>query len=200
MESKPEAAKTDPPVSFFLPLFHRHTYFQCNGDGICVHSRKPGLSFRRLHRTQSQNHHHFRLQTMNHHQIPHKIKHEIIDSGRDIRYTTEAYLFVLSGLEFYLTRLGEKKHVTGQELSLGLLDFAHKQFGPLSRSVFSHWGINATDDLGYIVYNLIAIGVMSKQPEDKLDDFFRVTDIDQFFKSREYYEIDKNFIKRINGA
>jgi uncharacterized repeat protein (TIGR04138 family) len=133
-------------------------------------------------------------------QILHKIKHEIIESGRDTRYTIGAYLFVLSGLEFYLTHLGEKRHVTGQELSLGLLDFAHKQFGPLSRSVFSHWGINATDDLGYIVYNLIGIGVMSRQPEDKLDDFFRVTDIDQFFKSRENYEVDKKFIKRINGA
>jgi uncharacterized repeat protein (TIGR04138 family) len=133
-------------------------------------------------------------------QIIHKINHEIIESGRDTRYRIGAYLFVLSGLEFYLTRLGEKRHVTGQELSLGLLEFAHKQFGPLSRSVFSHFGINATDDLGNIVYNLIGIGVMSKQPEDKREDFFKVTDIDLFFKARENYQIDKNFIKKINGA
>lgn len=133
-------------------------------------------------------------------QIIHKIKHELIESGRDARYSIGAYLFVLSGLEFYLIRLGEKRHVTGQELSLGLLDFAHKQFGPLGRSVFSYFGINATDDLGYIVYNLISIGVMSKQPEDKLEDFFKVTDIDVFFKTRENYEVDKIFIKRINGA
>jgi uncharacterized repeat protein (TIGR04138 family) len=132
--------------------------------------------------------------------IVYKINHEIIDSGRDARYKIGAYLFVLSGLEFHLTRLGEKRHVTGQELSLGLLDFAHKQFGPLSRSVLSAWGITMTDDLGYIVYNLISIGVMSKQPEDKLEDFFEVTDVEAFFLTRENYEIDKNFIKSIHGA
>jgi uncharacterized repeat protein (TIGR04138 family) len=115
--------------------------------------------------------------------IVYKINHEIIDSGRDIRYTTEAYLFVLSGLEFHLTRLGEKRHVTGRSFHSGLLDFAHKQFGPLSRSVFSSLGNHdATDDLGYIVYNLISIGVMSKQPEDKLDDFFRSDRYRPFFK------------------
>lgn len=133
-------------------------------------------------------------------QIIHKIRHDLIESGRDIRYLIGAYLFVLSGLEFYLTRLGEKRHVTGQELSLSLLDFAHKQFGPLAQSVFSHFGIITTDDLGYIVYNLISLGVMSKQPEDKLEDFFNVTDIRAFFKTRENYEVDKIFIKKIHGA
>jgi uncharacterized repeat protein (TIGR04138 family) len=133
-------------------------------------------------------------------QLFRKINREIIESGRDTRYAIEAYLFVLNGLEFHLTRLGEKRHVTGQELSHSLLDFAHTQFGPLTQSVLSRWGITATDDLGLIVYNLISIGVMSRQPEDKLEDFFNVTDFDQFFKTRENYQIDGNFIKSVDGA
>jgi uncharacterized repeat protein (TIGR04138 family) len=133
-------------------------------------------------------------------QIFDKIRREIIEAGRDSRYKLGAYLFTLSGLEFYLTQLGEKRHVRGQELSIGLLTFAHKQFGPFARSVFRHWGINASDDIGNIVYNLIGIGVMSKQPDDRIEDFHKVTDFDKFFKQQENFEVDKNFIKRIKGA
>jgi uncharacterized repeat protein (TIGR04138 family) len=133
-------------------------------------------------------------------QIFEKIRREIIDAGRDTRYRLGAYLFVLSGLEFYLTQLGEKRHVKGQELAVGLLTFGHKQFGPLARTVFRYWGINATDDFGHIVYNLISIGIMSKQPEDRLEDFFSVTDIDRFLATQDNFEIDANYIKRIKGA
>ena len=133
-------------------------------------------------------------------QIFERIRREIIESGRDARYKLGAYLFALSGLEFYLTQLGEKRHVKGQELSIGLLTFAHKQFGPLARTVFRYWGINASDDIGYIIYNLIGIGIMSKQPDDRLEDFFNVTDLDRFFTEHDSFEVDKNYIKRIKGA
>jgi uncharacterized repeat protein (TIGR04138 family) len=133
-------------------------------------------------------------------QVLEKIRLEIIENRHDTRYRLEAYLFVINGLEFYLTQLGEKRHVNGRELSMGLLTFAHKQFGPLARSVFSYWGINTTDDFGHIVYNLIGIGLMSKQPEDRLEDFFGVTAIDKYFAEQDSYEVDKNYIKKIKGA
>ena len=143
---------------------------------------------------------HFRSLPMASNQVLDKIRHEIIENGHDIRYRLGAYLFVLNGLEFYLTQLGEKRHVNGRELSLGLLNFAHKQFGPLARNVFSYWGIKTTDDFGYIVYNLIGIGVMSKQPEDRLEDFFSVIALDKYFAEQDSYEVDKNYIKKIKGA
>jgi uncharacterized repeat protein (TIGR04138 family) len=133
-------------------------------------------------------------------QVREKIRQEIIENRRDSRYKLGAYLFVLDGLEFHCARLGERRHVNGRELSLGLLTFAHKQFGPLARIVFSGWGINATDDFGRIVYSLIDIGVMSKQPEDRLEDFYGVADLDEFFTSHEWCEVDKNHIKKIQGA
>jgi len=133
-------------------------------------------------------------------QVLEKIRQEIIENGRDTRYKVGAYLFILSGLEFHCTRLGEKRHVHGRELSLALLSFAHKQFGPLARSVFSYWGINTTDDFGHIVYNLIVIGVMSKQPEDKIEDFFAVVALDRYFAEQDSFEVDKEYIKKIKGA
>ena len=133
-------------------------------------------------------------------QVHDRIRREIIESGQDTRYRLEAYLFVMSGLEFFLTQLGEKRHVTGQELSRGLLLFAHKQFGPLASSIFKNWGIRRTNDMGHIVYNLISIHIMSRQPEDRLEDFFDVCDIDEFFAGQQDYEIDKNYLKSIKGA
>ncbi|MDR0306872.1 MAG: hypothetical protein LBI42_08560 [Chitinispirillales bacterium] len=132
--------------------------------------------------------------------ITEKIRAEIIESGLDDRYKTGAYEFVLNGLDFYITKIGEKRHVTGQELSMGLLAFAHKQYGLMAGSVLAHWGISVTDDFGYIVYNMIKIGLMSKQPNDTLDDFFDVMNVNSFFDSVDCFETDISFIKRVKGS
>ena len=133
-------------------------------------------------------------------QIIDKVRDEIIENGVDDRYKTGAYEFVLNGLDFYISKIGEKRHVTGQELSIGLLSFANKQFGLMAGSVLKNWGVEATDDFGYIVYNMIRVGLMSKQPNDSLDDFFNVIDTNAFFDSSDCFEIDKSFIKRVKGA
>ena len=133
-------------------------------------------------------------------QVIEKVRTEIIESGFDNRYKTGAYEFVLNGLDFYISKIGEKRHVSGQELSMGLLSFAHKQFGLMARSVLAYWGVEATDDFGYIVYNMIKVGLMSKQPDDSLDDFFDVMDANSFFDSVDCFEMDKSFIKRVKGA
>jgi uncharacterized repeat protein (TIGR04138 family) len=133
-------------------------------------------------------------------QVIDTIREEIILSGKDTRYNLGAYDFILNGLEFYMTSLGEKRHVSGQELAKGILLFAYKQFGLLALDVLKNWGICETDDVGYIVYNMISIGVMSKQPEDSLEDFFDVISIDEYFKGQEYFEIDKEFIKKLKGT
>ncbi len=133
-------------------------------------------------------------------QVLDKIRNEIILSGRDTRYKIEAYDFVLRGLNFYHTKSGEKRHFTGQELANGLVEFAHKQFGPLAYNVLFKWGILTTNDLGYIVYNLINIKLIRKQESDSLEDFFNVLDIKEFLENQDNYSIDKSYIKSIKGA
>jgi uncharacterized repeat protein (TIGR04138 family) len=132
-------------------------------------------------------------------QVMKKIEDEIV-AEKDKRYKIQAYSFVLSGLEFFLSSLGEKRHVSGQELSKGLLLFALKQFGLMARDVLKNWGITKTDDFGFMVYNMIEIGVMSRQPDDAVEHFFDVVDFDTFFKVQNYFDIDKDFIKKIKGA
>jgi uncharacterized repeat protein (TIGR04138 family) len=129
-----------------------------------------------------------------------KIRAELLDNGRDTRYRLNAYLFVLNGLEFYLTKLGEKRHISGQELARGLVDFAVGQFGQLAPKVLAGWGVRATDDFGYIVYNLIGVGMMSKQPTDRIGDFFGVLDIAEYCAAQDPFEIDPEHIKAVRGC
>lgn len=133
-------------------------------------------------------------------QVLDKIRTAIIESGRDTRYTIAAYIFVLQGLNFYHTKSGERRHFTGQELSQGLITFAHKQYGPMSYDVLRHMGITTTNDLGFIVYNLIDIKLIRKQESDCLEDFFSVFDIKEFLEKQQSYQIDKEFIKTVKGA
>ncbi len=129
-----------------------------------------------------------------------KIEQEIILSGRDDRYSLEGYSFVLEGLNFYSVKTGEKRHYTGRELATGLLDYAQKQYGPLAGDVLQSWGIEATNDFGYIVYNLIDIKLLSKSANDRLDDFFNIVPVTDYLGSKENYRIDKTFIKSLKGS
>jgi uncharacterized repeat protein (TIGR04138 family) len=133
-------------------------------------------------------------------QIINRIRKELIETGRDSRYRIGGYEFILNGMEFYLTSIGEKRHVTGQELTRELLLFAQKQFGPLARSVLNYWGIQNTADLGNIVYNMIDIGIMSKKPDDSIEHFNDIIDIASFFHHQEYFKVEKEAVKRIKGA
>lgn len=112
----------------------------------------------------------------------------------DRRYKLDAYQFVRSGLEFAqdVLELGRReearmpegevrqvRHVTGQDLSQALKQFAHDQYGFMAKLVLAGWGIHTTSDFGEIVYNLIKIGEMTKSPEDRREDFDDVFDFEQ---------------------
>lgn len=100
-------------------------------------------------------------------------------------YHDTAYLFILSGLHYTLERLGEARHITGRELTLGCRDLAIERYGPMARSVLEFWGIRSTRDLGELVFALVECGVLVKQESDDLDDFEAVYDFSDAFE-RDY--------------
>jgi uncharacterized repeat protein (TIGR04138 family) len=97
---------------------------------------------------------------------------------RDPRYAREAYGFVMLALERTLSRLPAvrrhdpvRRHVSGQELLAGLLDLARDEFGFLACRVLATWGLRGGHDLGVIVFQLVEAGILSRRPEDRLEDF-----------------------------
>lgn len=101
---------------------------------------------------------------------------------RDGRYHERGYLFVLAALEYAQNHLPARRHLSGGELAWACRDFALDQFGLLAPTVLAHWGIEATEDLGRIVFMLIEVGLLASQPSDKIEDFTRVYDFAGAFR------------------
>lgn len=101
---------------------------------------------------------------------------------RDGRYKSAAYLFLYDALGYTVQKLGrdqdalteEKRHISGRELLFGISEYSADQFGPLTRSVFAHWGIEQTHDFGEIVFNLVDANLLRKTAEDRIEDFVDV--------------------------
>ena len=100
----------------------------------------------------------------------------------DGRYRERAYLFVLTALEYSQRRTGVRGHIAGPDLARACRDFALEQFGLTARTVLSHWGIEDTADIGRIVYVLIDVGLLIRQPTDKIEDFDGVFDFRKAFE------------------
>ncbi len=100
------------------------------------------------------------------------------------RYPLEAFEFVRMGLNHTVQKLhGDTRnkteqecHVSGQQLSWGLRDFAVEKYGLMARVVLGHWGIVRTNDFGRIVFAMIDNKLMQKTDEDDLRDFHQVYD------------------------
>ena len=101
--------------------------------------------------------------------------------ARSPRYAPESYLFTLAALHFTVAALPEPRHVTGPELLAGIRQYALDQFGAMSRAVFEHWGVQATEDFGRIVFALVEAQVLGKTEEDSLEDFREVYAFDESF-------------------
>jgi len=106
---------------------------------------------------------------------------------RDGRFKKDAYLFIYDALQYTVEKLGktdlptEERHISGRDLLYGISEFALDQLGPLTRSVFAHWGIYKTRDFGEIVFNLVNAKLMSKTERDNIEDFIDVYDFaDEF--------------------
>lgn len=98
------------------------------------------------------------------------------------KYNDRAYVFVLAALEFAQTRLPARRHLTGGELAWACRDFALEQFGMLASTVLTYWGIRTTEDFGEIVFLLIDVGLLARQPTDRIEDFEGVYEFAEVFK------------------
>jgi uncharacterized repeat protein (TIGR04138 family) len=75
----------------------------------------------------------------------------------------------------------DSRHITGQQLCIGLREYAIQRYGMLAPVVLRHWNVLRTEDFGRIVYRLIDVGLMSRTPDDSLTDFAGVYEFDEVF-------------------
>ena len=104
-------------------------------------------------------------------------------------YPPEAFVFVQEGLRHTVEMLRQQeddmpeagRHVSGQELCLGLRDYAISEYGSLAGSVMRVWGVKRTEDFGRIVFGLVEAGCLRKTDEDSIEDFRGVYDFAEAF-------------------
>jgi uncharacterized repeat protein (TIGR04138 family) len=120
-------------------------------------------------------------------------EHKDVDWNRVMNaagpYPLEAFCFVREGLSFTAERVHAARpesaeldrHISGQQLCMGLRDFAIDRYGLMAPVVLGHWHIKRTDDFGRIVFAMIGEGLMSKTDDDTLDDFRAVFDFGEAF-------------------
>lgn len=98
------------------------------------------------------------------------------------RFHEDAYVFVLAALEYAQQQRNVRGHISGEELAHACRAFALEQFGLMARSVLSHWGISATEDIGRAVFVLIEVGLLIQHPADRIEDFEEVFDFSEVFE------------------
>jgi uncharacterized repeat protein (TIGR04138 family) len=92
-------------------------------------------------------------------------------------YAPEAIAFVGESLRHAARLFGkengeqENRHLTAPELVEGMLDLATTRFGLMAELVLREWGLKSGEDVGRITFALIEVGVFSKQPTDRIEDF-----------------------------
>lgn len=107
---------------------------------------------------------------------------ELVDGMRqresDFAYRPEAYQFVNLALLATIAALPPERqqdparaHLSGLELLTGVVRLARVEFGPLAATVFREWGVERSEDVGRIVFQMASAGLLSARPEDTMADF-----------------------------
>ncbi|HJO10243.1 MAG TPA: Minf_1886 family protein [Verrucomicrobiota bacterium] len=107
--------------------------------------------------------------------------------SKDERYARDAYHFVREGLDFTQLKMAkmsgakEPQHVSGQELTDGMRQFALETYGPMAKLLLNEWGIRRTEDFGEIVFNLVDNNLLAKTDNDTRKDFVAGFDFEDAF-------------------
>ena len=100
---------------------------------------------------------------------------------RNPRFHARSYLFVLEALHSVIRSLDAPRHISGRELTEGIREIAIGRYGRLARTVLEHWGIHETGDVGRVVFALVEQGILTRQEEDRLEDFVDLFDFEEAF-------------------
>jgi len=109
------------------------------------------------------------------------------------RYPPPAFEFVRKGLDHAANNVhgtmepgqpAASRHITGQQLCMGLRDYASLEYGLMARAVLARWRILSTEDFGHIVFALVEDKKLSATEGDSIRDFVDVFHFDDAFPFR----------------
>lgn len=96
---------------------------------------------------------------------------------RHDEYAAEAYDFLRQAMDSSMRQYKKEennRHLSAEELYMGVCALALEEYGPMAKTVLSYWGIQDGKDVGQIVFYLIEAGVFGKQEDDSIEQFYRL--------------------------
>lgn len=99
---------------------------------------------------------------------------------KDCRFSPDAYYFLTEALLFTQSELRGGIADAGSLLE-GIRRLALQLFGPAARPTLNDWGIRSSQDIGEIVYNMVAGSLMTASPTDSREDFAVEFDFENAF-------------------
>jgi uncharacterized repeat protein (TIGR04138 family) len=95
----------------------------------------------------------------------------------DKRYDPQAYFFLMISMGWKKRELQREGHMKASEVMDGFCEYAHLNFGLMSRCVFEQWGVRQTDDIGNMVYNFVSRDFWGKEEDDSQEEFQEAFDL-----------------------
>jgi len=89
--------------------------------------------------------------------------------SRDARFDARAYALLLDVVSYLSTR--EKRHVSGEEVLDEFKERALDQYGPMTYTVLTEWGLSCTEDIGEMMFNLVEAHRVGRDDEDSAEAF-----------------------------
>ncbi|HEY3897391.1 MAG TPA: Minf_1886 family protein [Chthoniobacter sp.] len=93
----------------------------------------------------------------------------------DSRFKMEAYRFVAQVVRKAFAE-HSYQHISGREVALAFRTQALEEFGKDALDTLIDWGIYTTFDIGTIVFQMVASGLLGARAEDKPEDFQAIYD------------------------
>ena len=87
------------------------------------------------------------------------------------KYQPDAYEFITECVVQQVNSMAAARHLSAREVIEGVVKSCRREFGIVSTMVLKKWGIAQAADIGEIVYDLIAMNILSASPDDKRSDF-----------------------------
>ncbi len=101
--------------------------------------------------------------------------------AKDKRYDARAYALLMDVVNFLC---GEKEtHVSGEAILDEFKERALDQYGPLTYTVLTEWGLSCTEDIGEMMFNLAEAHRIRRDEGDTPDVFVGGYDFKETFRS-----------------
>lgn len=99
--------------------------------------------------------------------------------AKDGRYHPRAYALLMDVIHY----LGgsDDRHMSGAEILDEFKERALDQYGPMTYTVLTEWGLTCTEDIGEMMFNLVDGRRISKDDDDSAEAFVGGYDFKEIF-------------------